>query len=215
MSSAHPRDQKKAVNACAVLAFIPIALVFAMLLVVGILNLLGAILIIADPLHEADAIAVLSGGGDLERLNEAARLSNERYARWFILTETGETTLPESNAHLSNDLRKEAISLGVQNENILITKGIVNSTRDEAKSLKDILRFRRATSVIVVTDPYHTFRTRLIFLREFRGSGIQLIVHPVQGHWYHSYDWFLSKRGWQTTLLEYLKLTGALFNLGG
>jgi uncharacterized SAM-binding protein YcdF (DUF218 family) len=215
MMPAQPPDQKKARKIRVILACIPIILVFTSLVVVGVLNLLGGILIIADPLHQADAIAVLSGGGDLERLTEAARLSNQRYARWFILTETGETIMPGSSAHYSNELREKAISLGVQNENILITKGIVKSTRDEAKALKDILRFRHATSVIVVTDPYHTFRTRLIFLQEFRGSGIQLMVHPVQGHWYQSYDWFLSRRGWQTTLLEYFKLMGAILSIGG
>jgi uncharacterized SAM-binding protein YcdF (DUF218 family) len=209
MNPAQAPGKKKTGKACAVLACLPVGFI----LILIALGVMGGILIIADPLRPTDAIAILSGGGDLARLEEAARLNNEHYARWFILTETGMPILPGSDAHYSNVLKQEAILLGVQDENILFTKGTVSSTRDEAKAIKDILLGRQCSSVIVVTDPYHTFRTRLIFMREFQGSGIKLVVRPVQGHWYHSYDWFFSRRGWQATLSEYIKLIGVFFDL--
>jgi uncharacterized SAM-binding protein YcdF (DUF218 family) len=67
--------------------------------------------------------------------------------------------------------------------------------------------------VIVVTDPFHTQRTRMIFREVFDGSGRSVRVHPVPGHWYRSGTWFLSVAGWGNTLREYAKMTGYMLGL--
>lgn len=68
-------------------------------------------------------------------------------------------------------------------------------------------------SVIVVTEPYHTQRARMIFRDVFRGSGKVVCVHPVLSHWYRSGTWFLSLDGWQLTINEYVKMAGYLTGL--
>jgi uncharacterized SAM-binding protein YcdF (DUF218 family) len=70
------------------------------------------------------------------------------------------------------------------------------------------------SNLIVVTDPYHTFRTRLIFRSVFRGSGIKVMVHPISGHWYDSATWFLTPSGWRDTLFEYFKTIGFFLGFG-
>jgi uncharacterized SAM-binding protein YcdF (DUF218 family) len=70
-------------------------------------------------------------------------------------------------------------------------------------------------SMIVVTDPYHSFRTRLIFREVFRGSGKSIRVRPSSGHWYRSTTWWLSAQGWEATLTEYIKLAGFLVGFRG
>ncbi len=62
------------------------------------------------------------------------------------------------------------------------------------------------SSFMVVTDPYHSFRTRLIFRREFRGSEVTISVRPVVGHWFQSSTWFYSREGWEVVILEIVKL---------
>ncbi len=186
---------------------LPVAFIAGLAALYLVLRLAGAVLIIADPLEKADAVVVLSGGN--ERLPEAARLMRERYGEWLVLTETGEI---RPGVFGSDDLRAEANSLGIPSSSILITERTVTSTRDEAVAVLHLMQERNLGSCIVVTDPFHTLRTRVIFRDIFRGSGKEIIVSPVPASWYRSRDWFLSARGWQYTLQEYFKLT--LYLLG-
>ena len=186
---------------------LPVAFIAGLAALYLVLRLAGAVLIIADPLEKADAVVVLSGGN--ERLPEAARLMRERYGEWLVLTETGEI---RPGVFGSDDLRAEANSLGIPSSSILITERTVTSTRDEAVAVLPLMQERNLGSCIVVTDPFHTLRTRVIFRDIFRGSGKEIIVSPVPASWYRSRDWFLSARGWQYTLQEYFKLT--LYLLG-
>jgi uncharacterized SAM-binding protein YcdF (DUF218 family) len=65
---------------------------------------------------------------------------------------------------------------------------------------------RKLTSCIVVTDPFHTLRTRVIFNDVLGQAGIRVIVHSVPGHWYTSRTWWQSAEGIQVTFQEYIKL---------
>nr|MBP8858361.1 YdcF family protein [Anaerolineaceae bacterium] len=69
-----------------------------------------------------------------------------------------------------------------------------------------IAQKRGFQSLIIVTDPFHTFRTRLIFRSVFRDSGIDLYVRPVRNHWYRSTTWWATSQGRQATLSEYIKI---------
>jgi uncharacterized SAM-binding protein YcdF (DUF218 family) len=169
---------------------------------------LGGILVIADRLQSSDAIVVLSGG-DNERVKYAANLYRNGYGRYLILTETG-ISYPGNPKPATARAIDLAIDQGVPEELILTPEAVVNSTADEAQIVKNTAVASDFTSLIVVTDPYHTFRTRLIFQWIFRGSGIKIMVHPTSAHWYDSMNWFLSLNGWRTTLSEYIKTVGFL-----
>lgn len=166
----------------------------------------GAFLIVADELLPAKAIVVLSGGNET-RMKEALQLYNEDYGDVIILTETGEEIEDFEVLH-SLDMRIQLMNNGVPSGNILITSIEVSSTVDEAEAVKDLMSRRQIASAIIVTDPYHTRRTRMVFQDVFQESGIEISVRPVRGSWFNSRTWFLSARGWQFTLLEYLKLIG-------
>ena len=131
--------------------------------------MMGGLLIVEDPLEPSDAIVALSGGE--ERIAEAARLYEEKYGRTVILTETGEF-LPEWNVNYSTLLVAEAVRLGIPAGAITVTEEAASSTIDEANLVRDLMSNRGLQSCIVVTDPFHTFRTRLIFREVFEGSGI-------------------------------------------
>jgi len=168
-------------------------------------------LIVADELEPAKAIVVLSGG-DETRMQEALNLYKEGYAKIIILTETGQE-LENLDVLHSFDMRIQLMNNGVPSGNILITDHVVGSTEDEAFAVKNLLTNRQFDSAIIVTDPYHTKRTAIIFRDVFADSNIKLIIWPVRGSWYNSRTWFLSPRGWQFTLLEYLKLAGYLLGI--
>lgn len=159
----------------------------------------GAMLIIADPIHPVDAVVILSGDkGD--RLGMAGDLRNRGYANDLIVTNTDES----ANKHLVT----QAALIGFAPENIFITDLKVDSTLDEALALRDFAQSKGWNSFIVVTDPPHSFRTRLIFRRELRSSGISVFVRPVVGHWFRSTNWFHTPEGWNYMFLE----IGKIFN---
>lgn len=166
----------------------------------------GAYLIIADELQPANAIVMLSGGDD-SRMKESLSLYKDGYGKVIILTETGRQLENFDTLH-SNDIRIQLLNNGIPAGNILITDIKVSSTLDEAYAIKKILSNQQFTSAIIVTDPYHTRRTALVFRSVFGDSPIKLIFRPVRSSWFNSRTWFLSLHGWKYTVLEYLKLFG-------
>lgn len=165
----------------------------------------GALLIVGDPLVKSDVV-VLLGGGDRQRTEEAVRIYMDRYATLLVLTETGEKD-PESGELYSKLQQEEVMSLGVPQGGITFTPLHGNNTYEEALAVRDLLTSAgRVQSCIVVTDPYHTMRTRLIFREVFAGSEIKVSVRPVRGHWYRSTTWWMSRQGWDMTIREYAKL---------
>ena len=170
---------------------------------------LGAFLITGDRLRNADAVVPLGGGGDW-RVLEAVRLIEERGAGTLILTEPGEI-IPGTGMG-SEHFRQVAVENGISPYAIIVTEDVQRSTHDEAEAVLRLMEQHKFESVVVITDPFHTQRARMIFRQVFDGSGKTVRVHPVQSHWYRSGTWFLSLEGWQHTLLEYAKIAG--FKLG-
>ena len=185
-------------------------LILLYLLLVG----MGSYLIVSDPLQPANTIVVLSG--DMSRMVETASLFKDQYADWVILTETGQ---PSDNSEIETPStqakRLDALHEGIPEESILITSVKSSSTLDEAKAVLSLMQDKNMTSCIVVTDPFHSRRTRKVFNDVFHGSGITVMVHPVSNHWYHARTWFLSWEGWDTTLREYAKYISYLAGIRG
>lgn len=192
---------------CVSLLALALAGLAALALVYGLLRAAGAFLITGDRLKAADAVAVL-GGGDQQRVVQAVRLVQQQYGKWLIVTEVGEVKPGQGPG--SRSVQAQAEEAGLSPFVILVTPGISTSTYDEAYAVMELMRTSGFQSVLVVTDPYHTYRTGRIFRDVFRGSGLAVRVYPVQGHWYRSDTWYLSAEGWATTLREYVKLAGYL-----
>jgi uncharacterized SAM-binding protein YcdF (DUF218 family) len=189
-------------------------LVLIVVLIAGayvLLRAAGAYLIYADELEPANAIVVLSGGTE-SRMNEALNLYKEDYGKVIVLTETGEQT--EGYEYLNSfDMRIQLMNNGIPSGNIMITDLTVNTTVDEAVAIRDLMQKRQYSSAIVVTDPYHTRRSKLLFSQVFDGTDIRIIIRPVRSSWFNSRTWFTSVKGWQFTLLEYAKLISMKFGI--
>lgn len=172
-------------------------------LLLGSLYLAGEFLVHADPLERAGVVVLLSGGGT-ERMDEAAQLMRDRYAELLLLTDTAQK-MPDGMLE-SQYMRLEAVRKGVSPEQVQLTEPTVASTHDEAGKVLAYMQLHQITDCIVVTDPYHTRRTRMIFRDAMQGTDIAVRVIPSTGHWYYAGNWFMSARGWQMTVSEYIKL---------
>ncbi|NPV57625.1 MAG: YdcF family protein [Anaerolineae bacterium] len=171
---------------------------------------LGGVLIVADPPAEVDAIIVLSGGSDLSRVEEAGRLYEDKLAEWIILTRVNEQPVEAKENDLIITKKDLLFEYGIPNDKILATGEVATSTKEEAELTLRLMQERGLTSAMVVTDPFHSLRTRLIFQDVFRGSGVKTLVRPVRGHWYRSATWWSTPEGRQATVSEYLKLLAYL-----
>jgi len=175
-------------------------LVFVLLVLAAspfILRGLGGLLIYADPLEKADAAVALSGDtGD--RVAEAARLFDEHYVDELYITYTSDAA--------RDTLIRDANQGGIDLNKIYVTEATVSNTVEEARAIRTLATNRGAESLIIITDPFHTLRTRVIFRHELRDRAIKIQVRPVVGHWYRSNTWYKTPEGITLTVEEYLKI---------
>jgi uncharacterized SAM-binding protein YcdF (DUF218 family) len=165
---------------------------------------IGARLIVADPIAPVDAVVILSGG-DGDRLDLAIEMHAQGYAKNLVITNT-------KNA-VNREYARDAEDGGFAKSQIYITEVQVDSTQDEARAVRELALENGWTKLMVIMDPYHSFRARLIFRRELHGTGIDVIARPVVGHWFRSPSWFLYPEGWQNVFLEITKLSSYLASL--
>jgi uncharacterized SAM-binding protein YcdF (DUF218 family) len=191
--------QGKFLPGCSVFLALLLVIVVIPILIYLFLIAVGAILIVADPIVPVDAVVILSGD-DGDRLGMAADMLARGFVRNLVITNTD---------HMANlRLARDAERLGFEREWIFITDLQVDSTLDEAQAVLDLAQSQGWSSLMVVTDPPHSFRTRLVFRRELRGSNVSISVRPVVGHWFRSGTWFYDREGWRYVFLE----IGKLFN---
>ncbi len=178
---------------------LPVVCLFIYIALVGV----GGVLIVADPIQEVDAVVVLSGD-DGDRLELAIEMHEQGLAPNLVITNVEDS--------INQRLAAEAQAGGFPSNAIFITKLEVDSTVDEALAVRELASQKGWTTLMVVTDPYHSFRARFIFRRELRGSGVAIAVRPVAGHWFRSPSWFFHGEGWQFVFLEITKLISYLLS---
>lgn len=193
--------RKSALSGCSILLVALAIIVLTPIVVYLSLVAVGAILIVADPIEPVKAVVILSGDAG-DRLNMAVELLDRGYVQNLVITNTDRTA--------NRRLEREARAKGFERDRIFITDLEVDSTLDEAQAVLQLAQDQGWSDLMVVTDPYHSFRTRLIFRRELRGSGVSIYVRPVVGHWFQATTWFTQREGWNVVFLEIVKLMNYL-----
>jgi len=122
-----------------------------------------------------------------------------------VITETG-ITAPGTEVLFSLEFKVRAVKDGVPPTAILVTERVVDSTAEEARTIKKMMSAAGKKSCIVVTDPFHTRRTRLIFTEAFAGTDMRCSVYASRASWYSPSTWWRSLEGWRVTLTEWAKL---------
>lgn len=171
-----------------------------------LLNAAGRWLIVEDPLERADVIVVLSGSTEAERVRQGAALFHAGYAPRLLLSGggvTGGIPTPELQ-------KQQAVQAGVP-ASVLLFESRSTSTAEQARYLRAQLERLGVGRAIIVTSMYHTRRTRYLFRKFFRGSPVQTSVYPVQHDTFDPMDWWTRELDTERVILEYIKLTMALF----
>jgi uncharacterized SAM-binding protein YcdF (DUF218 family) len=180
--------------------FLLVILVVFILVWVGLIGA-GAYLIVGDRVKPVDAIVVLSGD-EGDRVEEAIKWYEKGYGKYLVITKTHTEDIGEGQTY-SEKLMRIAIDAGVPADSMFVTAGESSSTIEEAMAVKVLAKQRNITSLLVITAPYHTRRTQMIFNREFKDSEIKVLVHPVEDSWYKPLTWYLSPQDWRQTPADY------------
>lgn len=201
-------EQKKPAKGCLqkIITWTVILPVFTYLLLAAA----GFILVSADYRPKADAMVILSGDSK-PRAAEGIRLYKEKAANKIILTQT----LGKGSSATMADTRYMLVKGGVPSYNIQTAYGKATSTFDEARQVAALAKKAEFKSILVVTDPYHTLRARILFTGELSGEGVKVRVAPVRDHWYHPLTWMFTREGWRVTLTEYVKIGGIILGMRG
>lgn len=190
------------------------SLLFAALLAMAAplwLPAVGTALVVADPLAPADAVVPLAGG--TKRARYAASLQRGGHALWLIAADI--RLLAPFGRLGSEHSRPIAIAAGVPPWQIFETDRVVRSTYAELLAIRDLAAARGWRSLIVVTSPEHTRRTRLMVREIFASSGIAVAVRPVVGFGYDPARWWRDPFERRLTLSEYPKLLAFLLGYRG
>ena len=169
----------------------------------------GSVLSMPDLRCKADALVLLSGG-DKAREEEIARLYKKGCSEKVVLTRTSGATRG-NHIYTLQDLAK----IGIPDRAVLFTPGQSDSTYDEARHVLELMDNKNMGDVIVVTDPYHVFRARMIFKGEFRASRKSVWIRPAHEHWYNPLTWMFRIEGWEVTLKELGKIGAYLIGIKG
>ena len=144
----------------------------------------GRFFLVEDQLQRADLILVLAGAR-IERWLEAVDLYREGWAPRVVMSpgpiEPIEAGLQARGVRYPREgdlARDAAIALGVPPDAVVVLPSSVDNTAAEAAAVHAL--FPSARRVIVVTSPYHTRRARFAFRREFKHSGVDVIMRSTR-----------------------------------
>lgn len=175
-----------------------------------ILVMVGIALGLSDQNRQADAIVLLSGGGKI-RNEQAVKLFNNGAADTIVLTQTSGVGSTATIVETRNQLMKG----GVPSYKIQTATGTATSTFDEARQVAKLAKSAGFASVLVVTDPYHSLRARILFREELKVDGVRVKVVSASDHWYSPLTWMFSRQGWKVTITEVVKIGGILVGIRG
>lgn len=151
-------------------------------------------MIVNERPEKSDVIIVLSGASG--RLNKGAELFKKGNSDQLMLT----------NSNDSGTTAREAIELGIP-EDKLILEGRAISTHTNALYALEKMKEQQLTSAIIVSSDFHMRRTKYIFNKVYKNTGIKLtfVASPYLRNG-------LLMKGWeiQTIFFEWVKMVGYL-----
>jgi len=160
----------------------------------------------------ADAVVLLSGSAvQAERVDHAAALLRGQRAPLVIITDDGTrggwSRRRQARIMMVDRAADALVAAGVDQSRIVRLPGVVRSTYDEALALQAYLRSSPLKSVLVVTSGYHSRRALWTFRRVLDGSDVRVEVEPVPPGIQSPLPdrWWLSRRGWLSVGLEWVK----------
>lgn len=158
--------------------------------------------IVDEPLEKAQALVVLGGDNPMaDRVRHAVALYRADWAPRVVLSGT------RLRGYLSEAdlMKRDATSLGMPAEDLILARHDAHSTLGEALALRPVLAEHNFRKIIVVTSNFHSRRTRKIFRAVYRAQGTQVWVSAAPDSNFDPARWWRQREGWELLFLELLK----------
>lgn len=170
---------------------------------------------VGKPPRRADYVMLL-GGDHQTRPFVAAALVGEGWARRVLVCESAPTPqsidgiLPPAHEISCRIL----LNQGVPPDDVVVLRGAVATTHDEAKTLAAFLEDHPDVRVLAVTSDYHTRRSRWILSRSLadRSDAVSFVSAPTD--YCDMNRWWRDQWGMRFVVSEYLKLAFYLVRYG-
>ncbi|MBI5637191.1 MAG: YdcF family protein [Nitrospinae bacterium] len=171
-----------------------------------LLNALAGSLVRNDALRRADAIVVLTGDRNGDRMAEGIRLYKEGLGAYIVFW-GGQIYWKYNYADLLLGQLKES---GIGSEHVAYSTREIMPYSSEGEARENIrtLKSRGAKSFILVTSHYHTARAGRVYDRLAAESGMAVIVHPADDSLVHIHGWW---KDHDSAKMIYLELQKALW----
>jgi DUF218 domain len=128
-----------------------------------------------DPVQPADALVVFAGGRG-ERLSKAVALLQQGAAPVLVISNGRDPRWPAANRLCASRQRFE----------VVCPRPDPDTTRGEARMVRDLAARRGWRSVVVVTSTYHARRARLLLGRCFDGE-LQVAAAAPRECWFRTW----------------------------
>ncbi|MGE0759299.1 MAG: YdcF family protein [Pirellulaceae bacterium] len=157
--------------------------------------------------HEADVVLAMPGD-DERRPYVAAALVKTGYVRRAVIVENAPSNDQVDGILLSNHelTRRIYRARGLRPDQIVLLPGQSTSTADDLAILQAYLRQHPAESVCVVTNAFHTRRTRWTLRNRLARESGRVAIVSAPNLDYDVTDWWRVPRGLEEVSSEYLKL---------
>ncbi len=166
-----------------------------------ILNSMAGFLVVQGKLSKADAILVLAGDSNGERVAQAVALYKNGWAPRLVMS-GGPAVWSLTYAR---NMRNQAKYLGVPDKDLYL-QDKSESTYEDAKFSLPILKNLGARKIILVSSPYHMRRATLVTRKMYRSSNIEIIPYPVQQSRWKSDGWWKRHEDTQMVVWEYMAM---------
>ncbi|MFM7128105.1 MAG: YdcF family protein [bacterium] len=152
--------------------------------------------------EKSDAICILLGDFRVRPLR-AAELYHRGFADQILIVDYPEDMLYGSlESQLAQVMTMRA---GVPLEKLILIRGKVTSTREEARFYREYAEEHQLKSLLIVTSSFHTRRSRWIFQKVFAESDIKLSFAAARQPFIDETNWYLTDEGLVTYFSETLK----------
>ncbi len=193
-------------------AFCLSALVIVYLLRFTLLTSLGQWLNVGQRLEEpVDAVMVL-GGGALTRPFVAVEILRAGLARKILISRP-ELSDENRDGLIPSELevmRQVVLRSGISTDSIVLLTTVVDSTVREAQVAAEYLKIHPAERLAIVTNDYHTRRTRWLFRRTCSSNAERLVFISAPTDDFDGSNWWRFESGLVLYFDEYLKLAKTL-----
>lgn len=178
----------------------------------AILTSAGHWLDVSSPLREPVDFVMVLGGDAATRPFVAAAIIRANFAKKVLIPRVHDDENVRDGlvpAH-HEIIRQVLLKSGIAPERIQLLPGEASSTEAEAEVLMQFLAGRPHLRVAVVTNDFHTRRTRAIFSRICRNAEVELYFVGAPTDGFDASNWWQFEEGIVLYLNEYLKWTRTL-----